>query len=350
MEPVAESELGVAAAPALKEYPWNTHTNWQRGWKARCERVCCHTCGDSGCATFRCGNGPCADIGCQNCGMSIVRPTKADAAGAVTPDTRFVCLDCLHASADDRFIQSADFCPECFANPVAAHCDKQGAPHLNWLRIDGATGAHTAVVRERSRGVVSQKLTVAGLTVLAGGPAVDAEIADCEDCYCFEVPVDDGEPNPGPCHYPGCEVSGHEQCCAKAALSFLEAEKKLFYVLGPGGELPPATYFCNKCNKEDAELKLRTATTAEVTAAVLGGFSEDWTVAEAEAALECAPSLAGRPRVHQLDLGKFDSSSKLAVAEYAVAELKEVHAGKANAHLHVALDKMLVSMRAALGV
>jgi hypothetical protein len=49
-------------------------------------------------------------------------------------------------------------------------------------------------------------------------------------------------------------------------------------------------------------------------------------------------------KVHALDSVLFETSPSLAVAAWAVAELKEVHAGKANIHIHTALDVLLLGM------
>ena len=163
----------------------------------RCSHLCCHSCGDSACNTWRCGGGPCADIGCQNCGMSIVRPRNGDicalvadggavategegrgerggGGGAVIrvpatkssaiatssvltpaqsaiPDTRYLCLDCLSGDGAAAEPVSVDFCEACFDDPTAAHCSGSTGggegvvTHANWLRIDGVTGKHAGV-------------------------------------------------------------------------------------------------------------------------------------------------------------------------------------------------------------
>ena len=73
---------------ALPEKPLsNPLRNWQCGWPEPCQRLCCH------CHPDIC---PCADICCDGCGISIVRPdgaTTADMRGRV-PSMRYVCLDC----------------------------------------------------------------------------------------------------------------------------------------------------------------------------------------------------------------------------------------------------------------
>jgi hypothetical protein len=73
-----------------------------------------------------------------------------------------------------------------------------------------------------------------------------------------------------------------------------------------------------------------------------------WSAEDAASAVELAPSLAGRARMHTLDLTKFaqgGATAKLAVAEWVVAELKMVHSGKANHHVHVALDALIAQMK-----
>ena len=161
MEAQPEPEQGVCplTSSGMRTYPWNPMTNWQGGWASRCERLCCHTCGDTSCDTWRCGSGPCADIGCDGCGLSIVRP--------LPPDHRYVCLDCLDEGGAPS---SVDFCDECFAQPEKAHADTDGSPHLRWLRIDGSSGAHTEVVRESSRGVDVKEVVVGDLVVLREAP------------------------------------------------------------------------------------------------------------------------------------------------------------------------------------
>ena len=50
-----------------------------------------------------------------------------------------------------------------------------------------------------------------------------------------------------------------------------------------------------------------------------------------------------------LDTAKFalgGNAARSAVAEWAVRELKDVHAGKANLHVHEALDALLAALAA----
>ena len=88
---------------------------------------------------------------------------------------------------------------------------------------------------------------------------------------------------------------------------------------------------------------------AEVVSAVLGDFSAAWTAEDAGRAVERAPSLTGRQRAHTLGV-EFEAEGatqkRLAVAKWAVAELKIVHSGRPNQHLHDALDAMLADMPA----
>ena len=90
---------------------------------------------------------------------------------------------------------------------------------------------------------------------------------------------------------------------------------------------------------------------AEVVSAVLGDFSAAWTAEDAGRAVERAPSLTGRQRAHALGAefeaeGASVGQKRLAVARWAVAELKIVHSGRPNQHLHDALDAMLADMPA----
>ena len=98
---------------------------------------------------------------------------------------------------------------------------------------------------------------------------------------------------------------------------------------------------------------------AEWEEAVLGDWTPTWTADDASRAVERAPSLAGRARLHMLadspncgggssgggggggGGGGSTPGSKLAIAVWAVKELKEVHSGKANQHVHDALDQSL---------
>ena len=90
---------------------------------------------------------------------------------------------------------------------------------------------------------------------------------------------------------------------------------------------------------------------AEVVSAVLGDFSAAWTAEDAARAVGRAPSLIGREVSHVLgdEFGAecaTDAQKRLAVAKWAVAELKIVHSGKPNQHLHDALNEMLAGMAA----
>jgi len=135
---------GAGAGPAVlaEARPWNPMTNWQSAWsssRGRCERLCCHSCGELECS-WRCGAGPCADIACQACGRSIVHPahTRQRRAGAAAgapppPDTRFVCVDCVGVGAGTEpgaVPDSVDFCSGCFGSNAVGHYGADGAAHV----------------------------------------------------------------------------------------------------------------------------------------------------------------------------------------------------------------------------
>ena len=317
----------------------------------------------------------------QTCAMKAgAGSASSSAKAAPIPDTRYVCLDCLSTEDAADAPESVDFCEECFKDATAAHSGAgagagggagggKGAPavksHLHWLQIDGLTGNHAVVRRDVADGAVFTEVTVKNLVVLerkdqnaekqkeagaskdgaedgdgdGNGDDADADADDddtCKKCWVYEISAD----NPSGVCPPGCHDPEHS-CCAEGTLQFLWVQGKLHYIAAADGSLPPATYFCSKCHVADQEQKLREGVVAELVV-VLKDWTPTWTAADAARAVERAPSLVGRGRVHSFAKAEPSSSvSKLAVAEWTVKELKEVHSGKANRHIHKALDASL---------
>ena len=216
------------------------------------------------------------------------------------PETRFVCVDCpVDANYSGHEHWSTQLCLKCFGSPAMAPHFDQDEPdrlHSNWLKIC-TTGVHRAVQRDVG-GLQVAQVSRADLTTF---PVELEEPGDCAVCWTFEL----DEKNPR-ANFPRCTVEEHG-CCVEGCLGQLRADKKLYYVVSEAG-LPPATYFCKKCNNDERKA-------AEV-AAVLR---------ELEVLLA------------QCEL------------EHAVEQLKAAHKVKkgstVNVHLHEALDERLAAAK-----
>lgn len=295
----------------------NPCRNWQGGWAAPCKRLCCHT---------HPRNCPCADIACDGCSSSIVRPDGATTAAmnGRPPSTRYVCVGCPVDAEYDADHWSTQLCEPCFGSASAApHFGADGASHsARWLRVDGATGEHAVVTRPAMdpERVELVQITAAELTVHAGEGVVGE---DCAHCCCDAISVDNPVASP-----PGC--SAHK-CCVSGVLAQLSASNRLTYARptsDAGGasatataseqQLPPPTYFCIVCAVEKRKR-------LEVNSVLR----------ELDLLLAAWTPTAG------------DMLPGGALAR-AVAALKAAHALKAgdpsiNAHLHEALDGRLAA-------
>lgn len=329
---------------SLPEMPRAANNNWQTSWSQPCSRLCCHT---------HPSNCPCADIGCDACMESIVRPK-----GGGTPLDRFVCLGCAVDPTYDESHWSTQLCADCFASATAPHLGAGGdgdahVAHSRWLRIDGATGAHSEVVRGVARGVAVAEVGAADLTVFPLSAEELEAAGDCTKCWCFEI--DESNPKAAP---PGCTDAEHG-CCRDGCLALLSAQGRLQYF---AGAMPPKTYFCTACRLEASRKAEQAALVTEfddflrsiATGSVFGVASVDADAAMVAAAeaLARAPSLVGRPFAGSVDADRFaagGAEAEAALAEWAVRELKAVHALQApgvNAHLHEALDARLEQLAA----
>ena len=249
-------------------------------------------------------------------GVAPATVASARGGGVPVPDTRYVCLDCLAVVGAVDSPESVDFCDTCFENATVAHCgmvDTDNAAvggagageggagegdggaggararsHLNWLRIDGATGVHSVVRRSAADGAVYKAVTIDDLVLLpAATPAAaaaepaDADAGDgvgerqhdvgggeeeeeeedltCTRCYVYDI----SPGNPAGVCPPGCHKPEHA-CCAEGTLQFLKTRGKLHYIPAEDGALPPPSYFCSKCCEEDQEKKLREGVVAEL--------------------------------------------------------------------------------------
>ena len=316
---------------SLPEKEWNRNCNWQAGWATPCRRLCCWAV-------------DCADIRCAGCLRSIVRP--------LPPRDRFVCLECDVGKADGEGQHSSvDLCEACFRDAAVCHvgADDGGgarAHHAAWLRVDGATGAHEAPVpRDAARAAV---VGVVGPSDLSRQPFDAGE--ECPICYC--VTFSDAEPKVAP---PGCAVAAHGWC-ADCVLQALDVAGRRHYFAAPGRALPPAEYFCSPCREHARRDREARAIVDELRAVVASASGRADAVASARAALLASPSLehrelavapAARAAADALALSasaaptdEVGASSDVTalVAAWAVAELKAVHAGPRNRHLHEALD------------
>jgi ribosomal protein S27E len=93
----AAAEEPWSRLPCVPLEPPNPCRNWMGKWSTPCERLCCHT---------HPSNCPCADISCDGCGYSIVRPDGATtmSMNGLEPLVRFVCLDCpVHILPKSRY-------------------------------------------------------------------------------------------------------------------------------------------------------------------------------------------------------------------------------------------------------
>ena len=281
----------MSASELPQKLPANPLRNWQQAWAEPCDRLCCH------CHLEIC---PCADICCDGCGISIVRPdgaTTADMRG-LEPSTRLVCLDCPVDLDYDADHWGTHLCETCFASSRVPHFGDGGQPHMRWLRIS-PQGVHSIEPsRPAMEGAVVAEVTRDDLLVHELGAAATGDDC-CPACYCHELEED----NP-PANLPGCTDPSH-RCCVQGCLDRLRAAGRLTFVRGEDG-LPPASYFCQGCH----EAEMRKITTGAV--------------------------------LRELEMLLFDGLDLQA----AVAQLKAAHALKpgdpsVNTHLHEALDQRM---------
>ncbi len=290
----------AAASAPLPEMPplVQDNRNWQVGWAAKCNRLCCYTHPTAD---------PCADIGCQSCSKSIVRPdgaTTIDMKG-MAPFTRYVCLDCPVDMRFEEEVWGTHFCEVCFASRQIPHFGADGNMHRRWLMIT-PTGEHIHVPsRPAVEGeLVLKQIRADDLNRHAFDGAMDGQ--DCPACYgTNELSAD----NP-PANLPGCVNPAH-RCCVDGCLQALARAKRLDYVLTEDGLLPPSSYFCFACK----EVEERQMTTGAV--------------------------------LRELEILMFDGADPAT----AVEVLKSKHvlqprpgAEPVNAHLHDALDERLVEL------
>ena len=276
---------------ALPEKPLsNPLRNWQCGWPEPCQRLCCH------CHPDMC---PCADICCDGCGISIVRPdgaTTADMRGRV-PSMRYVCLDCPVDMDYEAEHWGTHLCEACFASSRIPHVGVDGLAHMRWLRISPQGEHAVEPSRPAMEGAVIAEVTASDLAVHDMRAAPQGDL--CTGCYCHEV----DETN-RPANLPGCTDPSHG-CCVQGCLDRLHAANRLTFVRSADG-LPPASYFCPGCH----EAELRKMTTGAV--------------------------------LRELEMLLYDGLDVAA----AVAQLKAAHAIKpgdpsVNTHLHEALDERM---------
>ena len=290
------ASLPASASPSsLPSVPLtNPCRNWMEGWAKACDKLCCHT-HPSHC--------PCADISCDGCGYSIVRPGGATTIGmnGHVPGDRYVCLDCEVNVEYESEHWSTHFCEPCFASMSRSpHFGPDGAVTRNWLRIS-SIGEHTAVTRGTEGDVEVAELTVGDLTTYDAGAGAGGM---CPACFCDDITAE----NPV-ATLPGCT---EHKCCASGCLERVKAKNSnLFYVRSPDGRLPRAAFWCSECAR-DERMALEVAAVLVELKVLLG---EGRSVGE------------------------------------AVALLKDAHALKpgssVNVHLHAALDKKVSELTAA---
>ena len=268
--------------PSVPLDPPNPCRNWMGNWEAPCDRLCCHT---------HPSNCPCADIGCDGCGYSIVRPDGATTVSmnGLEPGVRFVCLECPADTNYDKEHWGTQLCQPCFAScAIGPHFGADGTTlHNRWLQIS-STGEHSVVQRATDGMVVAE--------IKIGDLASDTETGECPGCW-----DDYSDENPRS-SLPGCTVEAH-MLCSQCAMRALSAAGKLRFVKQDDGALPPATYFCKRCEDDDRKRLEVASVLRELEVLLASGTCE----------------LAG-----------------------AVHQLKTAHALKPNTdvnkHLHAALD------------
>lgn len=279
--------------PCVPLDPPNPCRNWMGTWSSPCERLCCHT---------HPSNCPCADIGCDGCGYSIVRPEGATtiSMNGFEPTVRFVCLDCPANADYDSEHWSHQLCDSCFAScTMAPHFGADGVTsHANWLRISPA-GEHCVVQRDTAGVVLAE--------IVASDLVVDGATGACLAC------MDDySEDNPR-ASPPGCTAEAHKLYCAECTMSMLESFGKHRYVKQDDGALPPPTYFCERC-ESDVRKRLEVASV-----------------------------------LRELQVLRESGTDR----EVAVQQLKSAHALKpgseVNVHLHEALDEHVAKEAAPVG-
>ncbi len=273
--------------PCVPLDPPNPCRNWMEKWSTPCERLCCHT-HPSEC--------PCADISCDGCGYSIVRPDGATTASmnGLEPMDRYVCLECPVDADYDSEHWSHQLCDSCFASCVTApHLGKDGTTwHTQWLRVSPA-GEHSIVQR-----------VTEGIDLLEVGPS-DLMTDDVPGvCLACMENYTEGNNRASP---PGCTIEAHRLYCTECTMEVLLTSKRHLYVRRDDGSLPPSTFFCVLC-ENDSRKRLET----------------ERVLRELKVLLE--------------------SGAELSVA---VQQLKSAHALKpgteVNLHLHEALDAYVAS-------
>lgn len=219
-------------ADALPEKPLdNALRNWQCSWEKPCQRLCCH------CHPEIC---PCADICCDGCGKSIVRPDGASTINmrGHEPSTRYVCLDCPVNMEYEAEHWSTHLCEKCFSSSMFPHIGDNGLPHMRWLKVS-PKGVHTVEPsRPAMEGVTIAEVTADNLLIHAVEDSASGD--DCPACYCYEL----SQENP-PANLPGCTDPAH-RCCVQGSLDRCRAANRLTFVYSADG-LPPASYFCSLC-------------------------------------------------------------------------------------------------------
>jgi rhodanese-related sulfurtransferase len=228
-DPPLPAAVGKATLPRVPVE--NPCRNWQYKWPVPCDRLCCHT---------HPSNCPCADIACDACHYSLVRPAGATPANmnGLEPMTRYVCMDCSVDPDYDDSHWSTQLCQTCFDSPAAApHFsgpDSTGELAKNWLRVS-STGEHTPATRVVD-GMTAVEITAANLTTYP--VADDEDGADCTACYCFDI----SQENPRAA-LPGCTAEAH-RCCVKGCIARLKSSGKILCVL-------ETTYWLKKAERTE---------------------------------------------------------------------------------------------------
>ena len=280
----AQTELGSPpATKAPHPYSWralpevpvkNACRNWQYKWQAPCERLCCHTHPQ---------NCPCADIACDACHFSVVRPHGATTVSmnGHEPMKRYVCLECKVDRDYDGSHWSTQLCEKCFAQPVSApHIDSEtGKLHRFWVEIK-PDGTHSNVQRNID-GLSTVQIVAADLTKHQPKHGQDGNV--CPACWVYDI----CDSNP-PASLPGCTNESH-MCCVEGCISRLAASGKLSYVRGKLSERPPATYFCQECASDNNRRLEVQSVLRELDSIVMGGMRLEEAVAQLKAAHALKP-------------------------------------------------------------
>ena len=177
-------------------------------------------------------------------------------------------------------------------------------------------------------------------------------LAQCSVCYCVEF--SDAEPKRAP---PGCADPAHGWCAECVLRALTTGGRRHYFVAKDRRTLPWAAYFCDGCRQSEQREAEKTAIIDELIAACRAFATDPAAPAEkrARAAFATTPSLVHREIERTPDARSAAAALRVAAAarpcpgarehddarlfaEWAIAELKAVHAGSRNRHLHEALD------------